>query len=416
MRTRPGALLAAAAVISVLAACSGNSSSSSSSAASTSSTSSASSSSASSAPINVGMIAPLTGAFAPLGEGDQQGAELAVSQLNAAGGIDGHKVNLIIKDDKTNPTQSVVDFQELQGQGVAAVLGSSVSDSARAVAPRAEQAQIPYISLSPVDQTVEPVQPYVFLVPAITTTYTTRIMQWLKAQGITKIAVGYDNTDIYTTNGYHSTITEAPQYGVKVVDTEVFQITTTDFSSTISHVASSGAQAFVVWATGPAPVILTKTFAGAGLASKMKLVMTPSDATTLYTQPAGSSANGVVMAAALGVIAPELPASPIKTEIDKLATPFTAKYGGQPSEFAADAYSGAELLFAALKQAAPSFSHSAIQAALNHLTLLTPDGLYNYTSANHSGLTPDDVAMVEVQNGAFQPTAWQKTEYSTLPG
>jgi branched-chain amino acid transport system substrate-binding protein len=162
-------------------------------------------------------------------------------------------------------------------------------------------------------------------------------------------------------------------------------------------------------------VILTKTFAGAGLASKMKLVMTPSDATILYTQPAGSAADGVVMAAALGVIAPELPVSPIKTEIDKLATPFAARYGGQPSEFAADAYSGAELLFAALKQVGPGFSRTAIQAALNHLSLLTPDGKYIYTSPDHSGLSPADVAIVVVQNGVFHATPWEKTQYSTLP-
>ncbi len=401
MRSRAGALLAAAAICVAAAACS--------------STTHSSTPSSSSAPIKVGMIAPLTGAFAPLGQGDEQGADIAVSQLNSSGGIDGHKVDLIIKDDKTDPTQSVIDFQALQGEGVAAVLGSSVSDSARAVAPKAEQAQIPYISLSPVDQTVNPVEPYVFLVPAVTTVYATRLMQWFKAEGITRIAVGYDNTDIYTTNGYHSTLSEAPAYGVKVVDTEVFQTTTTNFSTIVSHVAGSGAQAFLVWATGPAPVILTKTFAGAGLASKMKLVMTPSDATTLYTQPAGSAANGVVMAAALGVIAPALPASPIKTEIDNLATPFAAKYGGQPSEFAADAYSGAELLFAALKQAAPGFSHAAIQAALNHLSLLTPDGKYNYTPTDHSGLSPDDVAMVVVRSGTFQPTSWEKTQYGTLP-
>jgi branched-chain amino acid transport system substrate-binding protein len=401
MHSRAGAMLAVAAAISVAAAaCSSSSSSSPPS---------------SSAPVKVGMIAPLTGAFAPLGLGDEQGAEIAVSQLNSAGGIDGHKVDLIIKDDKTDPTQSVIDFQALQGQGVAAVLGSSVSDSARATAPNAEQAQMPYISLSPVDQTVSPVEPYVFLVPAVTTVYATRIMQWFKAEGITKIAVGYDNTDIYTINGYHSTLSEAPAYGVKVVDTEVFQTTTTDFSTTVSHVASSGAQAFLVWATGPAPVILTKTFAAAGLAAKIKLVMTPSDATALYTQPAGSAADGVVMAAALGVIAPELPASPIKTEINKLAVPFAAKYGGQPSEFAADAYSGAELLFAALRQAAPGFSHAAIEAALNHLSLLTPDGKFIYTPSQHSGLAPGDVAMVVVQNGTFQPTPWEKTQYGTLP-
>ncbi|MBV9450283.1 MAG: ABC transporter substrate-binding protein [Streptosporangiaceae bacterium] len=400
---RSSALLAAVAVTAAATACG--------SGGSTHSTTSSSS-----AQIKVGMIAPLTGPFAPLGQGDEQGADIAVSQLNAAGGIDGHKVDLIIKDDKTDPTQSLIDFQALQGEGVAAVLGSSVSDSARAVAPKAEQAQIPYISLSPVDQTVNPVQPYVFLVPAVTTTYANRLMQWFKAEGITRIAVGYDNTDIYTTNGYHSTLSQAPSYGVKVVDTEVFQITTTDFSTIVSHVAGSGAQAFLVWATGPAPVILTKTFSGAGLAAKMKLVMTPSDATTLYTRPAGPAANGVVMAAALGVIAPQLPQSPIKTAIGNLATPFAAKYGGQPSEFAADAYSGAELLFAALKQAAPGFSGSAIQSALSHLSLLTPDGEYHYTQTDHSGLTPDDVAMVVVQDGAFQPTPWQKTQYSTLPG
>ncbi|MGH7759547.1 MAG: ABC transporter substrate-binding protein, partial [Candidatus Dormibacteria bacterium] len=403
---RTGAVLVAAVALSTLAAaCSSNSGGGSNPNGSSSKSS-----------IKVGMIAPLTGAFAPLGQGDEQGAQIAVSQLNAAGGIDGHKVDLIIKDDKTNPTQSITDFQALQGQGVAAVLGSSVSDSARAVAPKAEQASIPYISLSPVDQTVNPVEPYVFLVPATTPAYATRLMQWFKAEGISKIAVAYDNTDIYTTNGYHSTLSLAPKYGLKVVDTEVFQITTTDFSTIVSHVGSSRAQALLVWGTGPAPVILTKTFAGAGLSSKMKLVMTASDATTLYTQPAGSAANGVVMASAFGVIAPALPVSPLKTEINKLAAPFAAKYKGQPSEFAADAYSGAELLFAALKKAAPSFSPSAIQAALNHLSLLTPDGMFNYTSTDHSGLTPADIAMVQVQNGAFQPTAWQKTQYGTLPG
>ena len=366
--------------------------------------------------IKLGMIAPLTGAFAALGKGNEQGAQIAVSQINQAGGIDGHKIDLIVKDDKTDPAQSVIDFSSLQGQGVAAVLGSSVSDSARAVAPKAEAAHIPYVSLSPDDQTVSPVQPYIFLVPATTPTYTTRLMQWFKSQGITKIAVGYDNTDIYTTNGYHSTLSAAPRYGVKVVDQEAFQGTTTDFSTTVSHVAASGAQAFLLWATGPAPVIVTKTFAAAGLAAKMKLVMTPSDATALYTQPAGAAANGVVMAASLGVIAAELPASPMKTEIDKLATPYSAKYGGQPPEFAADAYSGAELVFAALKKAGAGFSPSAVQAALNNLSVLTPDGKYTYTSQDHSGLTPDDVAMVAVQNGSFQPTAWQKGQYSSLPG
>jgi branched-chain amino acid transport system substrate-binding protein len=240
-------------------------------------------------------------------------------------------------------------------------------------------------------------------------------MQWLKSEGITKIAVGYDKDNVYATNGYHSTLNAAPGYGIKVVDSETFETTTTDFSGTVTHVAASGAQAFLTWVTGPAAVILTKTFAGANLGAKTRLVMTTSDATPLYAHPAGAAANGVVMSASPAVIVGDLPSSPLKTEIEKLSVPFAAKYGGQPSEFAADAYSGAEILFAALKKAAPSFSHSDLQAALNHLSVLTPNGRVNFTSSSHSGLNPDDVVMVTVQNGVFQPTPWEKGEYGTLP-
>lgn len=108
--------------------------------------------------------------------------------------------------------------------------------------------------------------------------------------------------------------------------------------------------------------------------------------------------------------------SPLKTAIGKLAAPFAAKYGGQPSEFAADAYSGAQILFAALRKAAPSFSPAAIQAALSRLSILTPDGKYDYTSQDHGGLTPDDVAVVTVRDGTFQATPWQKSQYASLPG
>src|SRR5262249_18173544 len=161
--------------------------------------------------------------------------------------INGHKVNLIVEDDRTDPSQALVDFNSLQGQHVAAILGSSLSDSSSAVAPRAERAQIPFLSLSPVDQTVDPVQPYVYLVPPPTPTYTTRLMQWLKSEHITKIAVGYPKDNVYSTNGFHSTLNAAPSYGIKVVDTETFETATTDFSGTITHVRGSGAQAFVSW-------------------------------------------------------------------------------------------------------------------------------------------------------------------------
>src|SRR5580693_735223 len=107
----------AALSVGVLAACSSGGSSSSSSSSSpagtTSPASSASSSPASSAPISIGASLSLTGDFSDDGKAFQQGYELWVKDVNAAGGILGRQVKLTILDDKSDPNQVVTNYQTL---------------------------------------------------------------------------------------------------------------------------------------------------------------------------------------------------------------------------------------------------------------------------------------------------------------
>lgn len=365
------------------------------------------------APINVGLITSLTGPYAALGEGDREGALIATEQVNAAGGIKGHKVNLIIKDDQTQATQSVVDFNDLLSQNVIGVLGSDNSNSALATGPRAQASKIPYMSLSPSDQLVNPAQSYIFSLPPTSKFWADRDLQWLQSQGITKIAIDYSTDDAFAANGYQATLADVGKYGISIVDTEPTEVATTDFTTALTHVRQSGAQALFAWLTGPAGVIISKQFAAAGLGN-VKLIFTGAEASSLYTQPAGAAAEGVIINGYDSDIGDALPAGPLKDQYQKLAVPDRQEYKASVAQFTCDAYSGAELLYAAMQQAS-ALNPAAIDAALNHLSLLTPNGRYTYSPTDHAGATMNNIAVFTVSHGQFVPTDWERQQFSELP-
>ena len=373
-------------------------------------------SSADKGPIKIGVVVPLTGPFTPLGQGDKQGIQVAEQQVNAAGGIHGRKVQFVIKDDQTKPDQAVIAYNQLKSSGVAAIMGSSSSNSTNAIAPLAGRNKLPLITLSPVDQLADPVQPYVFVEPYLASLQAGRLLQYLKSEGLTKLALVYDKGDVYTTNGFNAVVKQAAGAGISVVDKEPITAEATDFSSTLTHVKGSGADAVMAWVTGPPSVILAKQFHASGLGSSMKMVMTESDATQLFLGPAGAAAEGIVMSCTPANIGAALPAGPIKDAYDKLAQGFGQRFGGQPpSAFASNSWTAAQILFAALKKASDT-SPEAIQKALEGVSVFGSDGKYAFSSGRHAGAVAEDVMVVEVKHGKFVPTAFQKQQFSSLPG
>ncbi|HEU5157394.1 MAG TPA: ABC transporter substrate-binding protein [Streptosporangiaceae bacterium] len=364
-------------------------------------------------PIKIGMIATLTGRYAALGAGDRQGVQVVTDRINAAGGIKGHKIELIIKDDRTEPNQSVVAFNQLLSENVIAVYGSANANAALAVGPLAQRAKIPYMSLTPSRQLVQPVKRYLFSLPPTSTLWAKKDMEWMQAEGIKKVAVVYASDDTFHVDGNNDVKKYAKDYGLEVVASEPIQTTATDFTSVLAKVRSSGAQAMFLWVAGPAAVIMTKQFAAAKLGDT-KLVMTGAQASTLYTQPAGAAANGAVVNGYNAVIGDYLPPGPQKTSYDRLAAEIKAKYNTTPAQFTCDAASGAELLYEAMKRA-PKLTRESITDALNNLSLLVPSGRYTYTPTNHEGAVIQNIAVFEVRNGKFVPTKWQEKQWGSLP-
>ena len=363
-------------------------------------------------PIRVGQIVSLTGNYSPLGTENQKSVALAVEQLNAKGGVGGRQIKLTVRDDKSMPDQAVLAFNELKGDSDA-IIGSPFSNSALATIPLVDREEIPYLSLTPADEQIQPVHPYVFVVPATAGTYAEAALQYFQAAGLKRIALAYDTKSSYAGAGAKGLRAKAGTYGVTLAPIEEFQTTATEFGAVFTHVRSSDAQALMVWATGAPAVALTKQYAASGL--KIPLVLTGAQASKLFLEPAGAAADGVIVSSSIGVVGSALPAGPLKVAVDELTTSFTAKYGYPPPQFAQDGYSGVKLLAAAIEKAGGP-DRAKVRDALEGMRLTTPNGTYAYSATDHGGLTTDYISINTVRGGAFVPTDYSKAKLATIGG
>ena len=358
-------------------------------------------------PIQVGLITSLTGKFSALGSENKKAVELAIEQLNQEGGLLGRKVTLITRDDQTSPDKSVLAYNDIKSEDIVAVIGSAFSNSALATLPLAQRDGIPYLSPTPTEEQVEPVKSYVFVVPALAPKFAERYLEYMQAQKIRKIAIAHDTKGAYAVSGYRATTALAEKYAVKIVKDEEFEMATSDFNPIFTHIKGTGAQAFVFWGTGPAGITVTKQYAPAKL--DIPLFMTPSQASKLWLEPVGPAGEGVTVLSSIGVVGDYLPDGPQKQVIQKMAAPFEKKYGYAPPQFAHDGYSACLILFEAIKKAG-STDKKQVQQALENLTVLTPNGKYQYTPTDHAGLSRDYVSVNMVKNGKFVPTDWAKEQ------
>ena len=352
-------------------------------------------------PIKIGMITSLTGPYTALGTNDKLGALQAVAEINKAGGVNGRQLELTILDDQTKPDQAVIDYDQLVSQGVVAVVGSSFSGSSLAVIPIVDRKSIPYVSTAAADNQVEPVHPFVFMTPPTAATVAERLLQYMKAKALTKMAVLRNSQNAFADIGWGAMKAKAAQYGITFVDEETNEFSTTDYTPQLTHIKASGAQGLMVWDTGPGPVILTKQFSAQG--QTIPLIMSHAEASTLYAKPAGPAAEGVIVATSMAVIGPHLPAAhPAKTLIDVMAKTFEAANGYYPPQFAFDGYGAIKLIIDAIKR--KGATPAQIQQGLETANLLTPEGTYAYSKTNHYGLGLSSVAVTRIKNGEFVPT------------
>lgn len=210
--------------------------------------------------IKIGGIGVLSGPYAVYGLAVQKGVNLYIKELNANGGIDGKKVEVLWEDSRGEANDGVLAFNKLvDNDGVIAILGPVLTGVTKAVAEYAADINIPLITPSATAYEVTTDRPNVFRTCFLDPFQAVQMARYSKDEGLTKVAVLYDNGNEYSKGLYEAFIAECEAIGLDVVAVESATYEDVDFKTQLTNVKNANPEAvFLPYYGAPAALILTQ--------------------------------------------------------------------------------------------------------------------------------------------------------------
>ena len=193
--------------------------------------------------IKIGGIGPTTGGAAVYGLAVQHGAQLAVDEINAAGGINGCTIEFNFQDDEHDPEKSVSAYNTLKDWGMQALMGTVTSGPCIAVADKTAADNM--FQITPSGSAVEcAANPNVFRICFSDPDQGAASAKYIGENKLaTKIAVIYDSSDIYSSGIYEKFAEEAANQGLEIVAAEAFTADSNkDFSTQLQKAKDAGAE------------------------------------------------------------------------------------------------------------------------------------------------------------------------------
>ena len=256
-------------------------------------------------PIKIGAVFSITGSASWLGEPERNTALMIADQVNAAGGIDGRKIELIIEDTEGVEDKAVMAVNKLIKQDkVCAIIGPSRSGPSLAVIPIAEENEIPLISCAAAAQIVEPVKKWVFKTPQKDSDCVVRIYEHMKTVGISKIAI-ITGTTGFGKGGRDQLIKLAPEMGIEIVADETYGPQDTDMTAQLTRIRGTDAQAVVNWSIVPAQSIVAKNMKQLNM--DIQLYQSHGFGNIKYAEAAGEAGEGLIFPAGALLAVDSLP-------------------------------------------------------------------------------------------------------------
>lgn len=361
--------------------------------------------------IKIGGTGPLTGGAAIYGNAAKNGAQIAVEEINALGGL---QFELRYEDDVHDPEKAVTAYNTLKDWGMQIFLGSVTSKPAVATSTEANNDHFFFLTPSasstdvlggvanPLTGTVEiPRKDNIFQMCFVDPNQGSASAQYIFDQKLgTKIAVIYKNDDVYSTGIYNSFVSKAEELGVEIVSTTTFtDDTSTDFSVQIADAKDNGADlVFLPMYYEAASMILIQANA-AGYAPQWFGVDGMDGILTLDGFDT-SLAEGVMLLTPFNADAED-------EATKKFVSTYQEKYKDVPNQFAADAYDCIWSIYNALKDQEVSSSTSASDLCDKLVERFTSSD-FSYDGLTGQGMTWDATGAVSkspkgmvIQNGVY---------------
>ena len=371
----------AAAVIALsLAGCSGGSMDDSSS----------SSAKASGDSITIGTVTTNSGTAAAYGEAEVKGFELAVSEINAKGGINGKKVKLESMDDKGDATEASNAYNKLAGDNnVLAVAGPTISATTAAVAPLADQSKLVTIAPAATSDSIETGN-YLFRT-CFKDSYQGEVAARFAAENlkVKKVAVLYGTGDPYSSGVGEAFAKAAEKLGLEVVDKESSSSADdTEYSAQLQKIQASGAELlyapYYYSVAGPYIIPQARSVGFEGYVmgpdgyDGLKLTGDKSQYNkTYYTTHYSADDN-------------------TNTKVQDFIKSYKSKNNAEPNTFAALGYDTIYMIKQAIEKAGKNATREDVRNAVASMTF---DGVTGKFTMDKSGSPTKSVIVLEMKDG-----------------
>lgn len=324
--------------------------------------------------VKIGGIGPLTGAYANYGLSEKNGAELAVKEINEAGGIAGKQIELSYQDSQGESESAVNAYGKLMDWGMEVSLGCVLSGENASVVAAARDDDVLLITPSgSADKCIDG-NDKAFRVCFYDSYQGAAAAQYIKDNNmVDTVGILYQSDNDYSVGLYNAFVAKCGELGINIAETQTFTSSTnTDFSTQVSALVSSGVKlVFIPFYAEEASTFLTQAhgkfaddvyfFGADGL-----------DGILGKVEQDTSLANNVLM---LTPFAADNPAENVQSFVKK----YQEAYGATPDQFAADAYDAIYVIKAAVEKAG-STSGAALASALTSLTVEGVTGIMTWTA------------------------------------
>ncbi|PWM62552.1 MAG: amino acid ABC transporter substrate-binding protein [Clostridia bacterium] len=344
----------------------------------------------------IGGIGPLTGDYATYGVSVKQGAEMAVKEINEAGGVNGLTFELLFEDDQTDAEMAVNAYNKLMDNGMQVSLGAVTSGACIAVTEEVQKDGI--LMITPSGSQKECVQyDTCFRICFTDPDQGIYAAQFIADNKIaTKVAVIYDKSNDYSNGIKDNFVAKAAEVGLEVVSEQAFtDQSRTDFSVQLQAIASSGAElVFLPIYAQEAAYILTQA-----QSANISAIFFGCDGLDGVIEKIGadnvSATEGVMLLTPFAADAQD-------EQTVAFTAAYKAAYNATPDQFAADGYDAIYTIKAALEQSGAKpgdadFNEKMVAA----MTAITVEGLTGTMTWSADGEPTKSATAVVIKDGAY---------------
>lgn len=355
----------------------------------------------------VGVIGPISGPASALGKYFAQAVEIETKYLNKDGGIHGIPLKLLVEDDQTNPSLTVVATKKLIQEGVVGICGPVLTNLTLAAIPEIEKGGVPSLCAGAGREIVDPLKKWVFKIPATDTKVVSLMLKFAKESlKINKVAVLFQD-DASGVSCAKETKELAPKYGISIVAEESCHVSDTNMVPQLTKISKTNAEALLIYVVvGPGAIVAKNSYQ---IGFKKPLVYYHGAISETLIRIAGDAAEGRYFVGVKTSIPDYVPQSdPQKFYIDRFLKRLKEE-NLRFDTFHGNGHDALDLLAYALKKLPAGITDTqAIRDGirtelekLRNFPLL--NAIYTFTPQDHDGAQAESLVLLVVKGGKFIP-------------